>query len=41
MAVKKLAEPRFFETPEEFRALIESDLKRWGKVVKDAGITVQ
>src|SRR5688572_6357245 len=28
-------------TPEEFRALIESDLKRWGKVVKDAGITVQ
>ena len=28
-------------TPDEFRALLESDLKRWGKVVKDAGITVQ
>ena len=28
-------------TPDEFRALIESDLKRWGKVVKDAGITAQ
>lgn len=28
-------------TSEEFRALIESDLKRWGKVVKDAGITAQ
>jgi tripartite-type tricarboxylate transporter receptor subunit TctC len=28
-------------TSEEFRTLIESDLKRWGKVVKDAGITVQ
>jgi tripartite-type tricarboxylate transporter receptor subunit TctC len=25
-------------TPESFRALIESDLKRWGKVVKDANI---
>jgi tripartite-type tricarboxylate transporter receptor subunit TctC len=25
-------------TPAEFRALIESDLARWGKVVKDAGI---
>lgn len=28
-------------TSEEFRAIIESDLKRWGKVVKDAGITAQ
>lgn len=28
-------------TPEEFRALIESDLKRWGRVVKEAGITAQ
>ena len=28
-------------SPEEFRALIESDLKRWGKVVKEARITVQ
>jgi tripartite-type tricarboxylate transporter receptor subunit TctC len=27
--------------PDEFRALIESDLKRWGKVVKEAGITAQ
>jgi tripartite-type tricarboxylate transporter receptor subunit TctC len=25
-------------SPEEFRALIESDLARWGKVVKEAGI---
>jgi tripartite-type tricarboxylate transporter receptor subunit TctC len=25
-------------TPEEFRRLIESDLKRWGKVVKEANI---
>ncbi len=25
-------------TPEEFRALIDSDLKRWSKVVKDANI---
>ncbi|HSN39118.1 MAG TPA: tripartite tricarboxylate transporter substrate binding protein [Burkholderiales bacterium] len=25
-------------TPEEFRALLASDVKRWGKVVKDAGI---
>lgn len=28
-------------TPEEFRALIESDLQRWGRVVKEAGITAQ
>lgn len=28
-------------TPDEFRALIESDLKRWGKVVKEARITAQ
>jgi tripartite-type tricarboxylate transporter receptor subunit TctC len=28
-------------TPEEFRALIEADLARWSKVVKDAGITAQ
>lgn len=28
-------------SPEEFRALIVSDLQRWGKVVKEAGITVQ
>lgn len=26
---------------EEFRALIESDLQRWGRVVKEAGITAQ
>ena len=30
-------EPRT-DTPEQFRALLESDLKRWAKVVKDAGI---
>ena len=30
-------EPRT-NTPEQFRALLESDLKRWAKVVKDAGI---
>lgn len=28
-------------TPEEFHALIESDLARWGKVVREAGIKVQ
>jgi tripartite-type tricarboxylate transporter receptor subunit TctC len=28
-------------TPEEFRALIRSDLARWGKVVKEAGIKAQ
>ena len=28
-------------TPEEFRELIESDLARWGKVVREAGIKVQ
>ena len=28
-------------TPEEFHALIRTDLARWGKVVKDAGITAQ
>ena len=33
-------EPRT-NTPEEFRALLESDLKRWAKVVKDAGIILQ
>jgi tripartite-type tricarboxylate transporter receptor subunit TctC len=27
-------------TPEEFAAVIRSDLKKWGKVVKDAGIRV-
>jgi tripartite-type tricarboxylate transporter receptor subunit TctC len=30
-------EPRT-NMPEQFRALLESDLKRWAKVVKDAGI---
>ena len=28
-------------TPEAFRALIESDLARWGRVVREAGITAQ
>ena len=28
-------------TPEEFQALIRTDLARWGKVVKEAGITAQ
>lgn len=28
-------------SPQEFRALIESDLARWGKVVRDAGIKAQ
>jgi tripartite-type tricarboxylate transporter receptor subunit TctC len=28
-------------SPQEFRALIESDLARWGKVVRDAAITPQ
>jgi tripartite-type tricarboxylate transporter receptor subunit TctC len=30
-------EPRT-NTPDQFRALIESDLARWAKVVRDAGI---
>jgi tripartite-type tricarboxylate transporter receptor subunit TctC len=30
-------EPRT-NTPEQFRALLGSDLQRWAKVVKDAGI---
>ena len=33
-------EPRT-NTPEQFRALLESDLKRWAKVVKDAGIKAE
>jgi tripartite-type tricarboxylate transporter receptor subunit TctC len=28
-------------TPAEFRALIETDLKRWGRIVKEAGIKAQ
>jgi tripartite-type tricarboxylate transporter receptor subunit TctC len=28
-------------TPEEFRRLIEADLARWGKVVREAGIRAQ
>jgi tripartite-type tricarboxylate transporter receptor subunit TctC len=28
-------------SPEEFKTLLATDLKRWGKVVKDAGIHVQ
>jgi len=33
-------EPRT-STPEQFRALIESDLVRWAKVVRDAGIKLE
>jgi tripartite-type tricarboxylate transporter receptor subunit TctC len=33
-------EPRV-NTPAEFRALLEADLKRWAKVVKDAGIRIE
>jgi len=33
-------EPRT-NTPEEFRALLASDVKRWAKVVKDAGIKLE
>jgi tripartite-type tricarboxylate transporter receptor subunit TctC len=33
-------EPRT-TTPEQFRALLESDVKRWAKVVKDAGIHIE
>ena len=33
-------EPRT-NTPEQFRALIESDLARWAKVVRDAGIKLE
>jgi len=28
-------------TPEAFQKLIETDLARWGKVVREAGIRVQ
>jgi tripartite-type tricarboxylate transporter receptor subunit TctC len=33
-------EPRT-NTPQQFQALIETDVKRWGKVVKDAGIKIE
>ena len=33
-------EPRT-NTPQQFRALLESDVKRWAKVVKDAGIKIE
>jgi len=33
-------EPRT-NTPDEFRTLLETDVKRWAKVVKDAGIKVE
>lgn len=33
-------EPRT-NTPDQFRALLETDVKRWAKVVKDAGIRVE
>jgi tripartite-type tricarboxylate transporter receptor subunit TctC len=33
-------EPRT-TTPEQFRALLASDVKRWAKVVKDAGIHIE
>jgi tripartite-type tricarboxylate transporter receptor subunit TctC len=25
-------------TPEEFREIIQADLQRWGKIIKDSGI---
>ena len=33
-------EPRT-NTPQEFRALLEADVKRWAKVVRDAGIKIE
>jgi tripartite-type tricarboxylate transporter receptor subunit TctC len=33
-------EPRT-NTPQQFRALLETDVKRWAKVVKDAGIKIE
>jgi tripartite-type tricarboxylate transporter receptor subunit TctC len=33
-------EPRS-NTPEQFRALLEADIRRWGKVVRDAGIKLE
>jgi tripartite-type tricarboxylate transporter receptor subunit TctC len=33
-------EPRT-NTPQQFKALLEADLKRWAKVVKDAGIKIE
>ena len=33
-------EPRT-NTPQQFQALLESDVKRWAKVVKDAGIKIE
>jgi tripartite-type tricarboxylate transporter receptor subunit TctC len=28
-------------TPEHFRGFIESETKKWGKVIKDAGVTLE
>jgi tripartite-type tricarboxylate transporter receptor subunit TctC len=33
-------EPRT-NTPQQFRALLETDVKRWAKVIKDAGIKIE
>jgi len=29
------------DTPEHFRGFIESEAKKWGKVIKDAGVTIE
>jgi tripartite-type tricarboxylate transporter receptor subunit TctC len=29
-----------YNTPDEFRALIKSDMAKWGKVIREAGIKV-
>jgi tripartite-type tricarboxylate transporter receptor subunit TctC len=33
-------EPRT-NTPQEFRALLETDVRRWAKVVRDASIKIE
>ena len=29
------------DTPERFRTTVASDIKRWGRIVKEAGIKVE
>jgi tripartite-type tricarboxylate transporter receptor subunit TctC len=29
------------DTPEQFRATINNDIQRWGKIVKEAGIKAE
>ncbi|MSP33156.1 MAG: tripartite tricarboxylate transporter substrate binding protein, partial [Pseudolabrys sp.] len=29
------------DTPDQFRAFIDSEIKKWAKVIKDAGVPTQ